>query len=372
MKWFHHDCSARHDPKLQILGATHGPEGLGIFWGLLEELGQHSDTFHLKIMEFSKKSDKSFANLRENPKNESDNPFGAHLDLAKIPRLPVKTLAKNLFTTSKTLTSVIRTCISIGIFDQQKWLKFNVLYSPSFERRGDDYTRRVQRKAENVRTNSEQSSNSVRTLSEQNPNTVRTLSEQNPESLRTKFGKVLLETEAEQIQKENRSRTEKDLFVKDVNEKNEMSTSCQHGIVTTDNHLIELSQDAFFEYGCKVRSELSNWNDCRSNKFDWNPTEPELRKLFFGGSDDHKLKMCYYAYSILDEKVNYPELVLRALRLMLRSSQKTRITNPFGWMWTCLHGNGDGSHPWVQLLTADEEDGIASMLRRRVRDNHPP
>jgi hypothetical protein len=207
-------------------------------------------------------------------------------------------------------------------------------------------------------------------LSEQNPNTVRTLSEQNPESLRTKSANVLLETEAEQIQKENRNR--RNMLVKDANEKIKLSTSCLDDFTKNDNHLIELSQDAFFEYGCKVRSELSNWNDCRSNKFDWNPTEPELRKLFLGGSDDHKLKMCYHAYSILDEKVNYPELVLRALRLMLRSSQKTRITNPFGWMWTCLHGNGDGAHPWVQLLTADEENGIGSMLRRRVRDNHPP
>jgi len=321
-------------------------------------------------MEFSKKSDKSFANLRENPKNESDNPFGAHLELSKIPRLPAKTLAKNLFTTSKTLTSVIRTCISIGIFDQQKWLKFNVLYSPSFEQRADDYTRRLQRRAQSVRTNSEQTSNSVRTLSEQNPNTVRTLSEQNPESLRTKSANVLLETEAEQIQKENRNR--RNMFVKDANEENLISTSCQHDFTTNDNHLIELSENAFLEYGGKVRSELSNWNDGRSNTFDWNPTESELRKLFLGGDQAHKETLCYSAYNLLGEKTHYAELVLRALRLMLKSSEKTRITNPFGWMWTCLHGNGDGTTPWVQLLTADEETGIGSMLRRRVRDNHPP
>jgi len=370
MKWFHHDCSARHDPKLQILGAKHGPEGLGIFWGLLEELGQHSDTFHLKIMEFSKKSDKSFANLLENPRKESENLFDSSVDLSKIPRLPAKTLAKNLFTTSKTLTSVIRTCINVGIFDQQKWLRFNVLYSPSFEHRADDYTRRLQRRTQNVRTNSEQSSNSVRTMSEQNPNTVRTLSEQNPESLRTKSANVLLETEAEQIQKENRNR--RNMLVKDANEKNPISTSCQQGVVTNDNHVTELTQEAFLEYGGKVRSELSDWNDGRSNKFDWNPTEPELRKLFLGGDQAHKETLCYSAYNLLGEKTHYAELVLRALRLMLKASEKTRVTNPFGWMWTCLHGNGDGTTPWVQLLTADEENGIGSMLRRRVRDNHPP
>ena len=40
MKWFHQECAAKHDPKLQTLGASHGAEGLGIFWGLLEEIGQ--------------------------------------------------------------------------------------------------------------------------------------------------------------------------------------------------------------------------------------------------------------------------------------------------------------------------------------------
>ena len=370
MKWFHHDCAARHDPKLRMLAAKHGLEGWAIFWALLEEIGEDSDTFHLKIMEFSKKSDESFANLRKNPGEESENLFDSSVDLCKIPRLPVKTLAKNLITTSKTLTSVIRTCVSIGIFDQQKWLKFNVLYSPSFEQRADDYTRRIQRRAQSVRTNSEQSSNSVRTMSEQTPKSVRTSSEQNPESLRTKSGKVLLETEAEQIQKENRNR--RNMFVKDANEENLISTSCQHDFVNNENHLIELSQEAFLEYGGKVRSELSSWNDGRSNKFDWNPTESELRKLFLGGDQVHKETLCYSAYNLLGEKTHYAELVLRAVRLMLRASEKTRITNPFGWMWTCLHGNGDGSHPWVQLLTADEENSVASLLRRRVRDNHPP
>lgn len=162
------------------------------------------------------------------------------------------------------------------------------------------------------------------------------------------------------------------MLVKDVDEKIELSTFCQHDFLKNEPYLIELSEGGFIEYCRAVRSELSSWNDRRSNKFDWDPSDADLRKLFFGGPDDHKLTMCYHAYNILDEKVNYPELVLRALRLMLHSSEKTRITNPFGWMWSCLHGNGDATTPWVQLLTADEENGIGSMLRRRVRDNHPP
>ncbi len=364
MKWFHHDCTARHDPRLQILGATHGPEGLGIFWGLLEEIGQHSDTFHLKIMQISKKSDKSFANLLENSRKESNDLVDRNVNLSKIPRLPVKTLAKNLFTTSKTLTAIISTCISAGLFDRQKWARYSVLYSPAFERRGDDYTRRVQRRSGSVRTNSEQGSNILRSQSGVGSDSIRTTSGQHPDMLRTKSEKVPLDTEAEQIQKK-RERTEKDLFVKDAKRNNRISTSCQQGF-------IELSEGQFHEYSSLFRSELSSWNDGRTNKFDWNPTEPELRKLFFGGEPELKEKSCFSAYKLLGENVHYAELVLRAVRLMLRSSEKSRITNPFGWMWTCLHGNGDGTLPWVQLLTAEEENTLGALMRRRIPSDHAP
>lgn len=374
MKWFHHECAARHDPKLQILGSTHGAEGLGIFWGILEEIGQHSDTFHLKVMQISEESDQTFMNLLQNSEKAADNFSAVHLDLARVPRLPVKILAKNLFTSLRKLKEVIETCLQVGLFDSHKWLKFNVLYSPSFEQSADDYTRRMHKKTDTVRTDSEQSSDNIRRLSEDRPDNIG----QTPDSLRTKSAKVLLETEAEQIQKKNRNRTEKDLFVKDAKEKNEMFTSCQHGFVKNHNHLVELSEDAFLEYSGKIRSELSIWNDGRSNKFDWNPTEAELRKLFFGGEPEHKERSCYSAYNLLGEKIHYAELVLRALRLMLQASEKSRISNPFGWMWTCLHGNGDGTLPWVQLLTAEEEQSTGSVeslirpMRKLLSHIRPP
>jgi len=364
---------------------------LGIFWGLLEEIGQHSDTFHLKIMEFSGKSDKSFANLIQDPEKDSDKMFGSHLDLARVPRLPVKNLAKNVFTTSKTLTAVIATCISVGLFDRQKWLKYNVLYSSSFERRCDDYTRRVQRNAENVRTHSEQTSNNIRRLSEPSSNNLRTLFGQNPESLRTKSEKVLLETEAEQKEKEkkNRYRTEKDLFVKDTDDETKAKAdlpvrrageSVHHRLTTTDYYellrgepyLLSLTDEGFQEYSQRFHAEIDRWNEKRQEKLDWVPVDSQLRKLFFGGSEDHKLTLCYHAYRILDEKVHYPELVLRALRLMLKASENTRISNPYGWMLSCLHGNSDGTLPWVQLLTLEEENRLTTFRRRRGPSDHAP
>lgn len=361
MRWFKHDSTARHDPKLQMLGSMHGAEGLGIFWGLLEEIGQHSDTFHLKVLGISGDADKSFANLVENVEQSTGNPFESNIDINKVPRLPVKILAKNLFTSSRKLTSVIETCVEIGLFDSLKWLTFNVLYSPSFEQRADDYTRRLQRKSVNVRTSSEQTSDKHRSQSEQGSDSVQRNSE-----------KVPLETEAEQIQKKNRNRTEKEMLANNTSDKNKLSTSEEYGFLKDEPYLIELSEEGFREYSTAFRKMLASWNDGRPNKFEWSPAESELRKLFFGGDQEHKVTMCYHAYKLLGEKIQYPELVLRALKLMLKSSEKTRIVNPFGWLWTCLHGNGDGTTPWVQLMTADEETALSSILSRRLSGSHPP
>ena len=110
MKWFHHECAARHDPKLQVLGSQFGAEGIGIFWGLLEEIGQHSDTFHLKVTGISPEIDTK------------------HFPHQPIPCLPIKILAKNLFTSHTKLKSVIDLCVEIGLFDPDKWLHYNLLY----------------------------------------------------------------------------------------------------------------------------------------------------------------------------------------------------------------------------------------------------
>lgn len=154
------------------------------------------------------------------------------------------------------------------------------------------------------------------------------------------------------------------MLANNTSEKNKLSTSEEYKFLKDELYLIELSEERFREYSTAFRKMLASWNDGRGNKFDWNPADTELRKLFFGGEHEHKVTMCYHAFRLLGEKVHYPELVLRALKLMLKSSEKSRIVNPFGWMWTCLHGNGDGTTPWVQLLTAEEEQSLTSALRK--------
>lgn len=206
----------------------------------------------------------------------------------------------------------------------------------------------------------------IRTSSEQTSDEHRSQSEQGSDNVQTKSEKVPLETEAEQIQKENRNRTEKEMLANNTSVKIKLSTADQYELIKDEPYLVELSEEGFREYCQAFRSLLANWNDERPNKFEWGPTESELRKLFFGGEQEHKLTMCYHAYKLLGEKVHYPELVLRALKLMLKSSEKTRIINPLGWMWTCLHGNGDGTTPWVQLMTAEEEESIGSLIRKYI------
>jgi len=41
IKWFKHDCDARHDTKLQLLKRKFGAEGYGIYFQLLEIIGSH-------------------------------------------------------------------------------------------------------------------------------------------------------------------------------------------------------------------------------------------------------------------------------------------------------------------------------------------
>lgn len=354
MKWFHHECTAKHDPKLQTLGATFGAEGLGIFWGLLEEIGQHSDTFQLRISGISKIADDRFSiTLAEDTANSSR----IRSMLCITPCFPRNILAKVLFTTPTKLTRTIELAVELGLFDKITWQQFAILYSPSFERRADEYTRRRHRRPETVQRNSGETSDNVRTLSGQTPNTIRTESEHSPNTVRTKSDKVPLETEeeVEVEEKKNRSRRERSLLLCSVSGKTQLSTHHPQDTAENSSALIQLTKQEFERYSRSCHDAIRQWNEDHPARFDWQPTELELKKLFYGGQRRHKINLCYQAINVQGGEVRYADLILRAIRLMLKASERQRITNPFGWLWTCLHGNGDGTSPWVQLLTASEE-----------------
>ncbi len=356
MKWFHHECAARHDPKLQVLGSTHGAEGVGLFWALLEEIGQHSDTFHLKIIGINREADERFSDFLRYPTITSESPFEDCDFIAHVPRLPVKLLAKNLFTSQKKLQTVIAFCVEISLFDYRKWVEYNVLYSSSFEKRADDYTRRIKRASHTVRTASRHCSDNIHTTSEQGAKPLQTVSELNPENV-----SLEADTETEGNEKDNRSRAERTMLLKNVQSvKTPISQLDEEMSV---GYIIEPNEELFDEYALRFHAIIQRWNrENPANDLNWQPATIELKKLFVGGEYEHKLSMCFHAFKLLGEKINYPELVLRGLRLMLKANTRAKIDNPFGWLWTCLHGGGGaGTKPWVQLLTSEEEN---SPLKR--------
>ncbi len=376
MKWFHHECAAKHDPKLQTLGDEFGAEGLGIYWGLLEEIGQHSDTFHLKVLGNSREADTNFDLITQGSAPLTMNTIPSDLEPKRIPQLSVRLLAKNLFTSTQKLTKVLDASVKIGLFDSVKWLQYNVLYSPSFEQRADDYTRRQRKhalsKVEGLALNGVEGPERVRTSSELTTNNVRTIDEHNADALQRMSDNV----RPEQITEQKQKRTEEDQnsIQACTPIESKPHTSYSHREFGDSEAILDPTESQYQKYAHTCRKLVVDWNASRKNKFTWSPDDSEIRKLFYGGSRDHKLMLCYQAFNINHERINYPALVLRAVRLMLRSSEKKRIQNPTGWLWSCLHGNGDGTTPWVQLLTADEENSVGTHINRAIakRSGHPP
>lgn len=178
MKWFHHECSAKHDPKLHLLGAAYGAEGMGVYWGLLEEIGSHSDTFHIKVAGVSAESDQAYVNALLH----GEEPIVSVHALAgeNIPIMDLGILARLLWITEKKLLRVIEKLVELGLFDQSQWRAYGLLHSPAFERRADDYTRRRRRNMGNARTHSDDSPDDACAHSEHSPDVVRTHSEHSP------------------------------------------------------------------------------------------------------------------------------------------------------------------------------------------------
>jgi len=152
MKWFHHECTAKHDPKLQMLGEEQGAEGLGVYWGLLEEIGHHSDTFHIKITGVSAECDHASADANLDREGSIVSLRVSAGD--KVPIMTLKLLARLLFTTEKRLRAVIEKSVEVGLFDEARWRTSRLLYSPAFEHRADNYTRRLRRNTDKARTRS--------------------------------------------------------------------------------------------------------------------------------------------------------------------------------------------------------------------------
>ena len=323
MKWFHHECAARYDPKLQILGSQYGSEGIGIYWGLLEEIGQHSDTFNLKVTGVNEEIDQKYLKTLHSFRESSTTSFAA----TNIPVLPIKILSRNLFASPKRVIQVIQTAAEIGLFDLQKWTEFNVLYSQSFEQRADDYTRRLLRKTDKNRTDSGHSADNVRTPSEvrqdssgETPNHIQSESKNVRPEAETK-------TESEEEKDSKADIHAGNIFISKINME-------EYERLKNEPYLVDLDEKGFHDYCEKFRSIIVKWNDENRNKFNWNPSDDELNKIFRAGTYDHKVSICYDAYKILHEKIHYPELT--RLAAYVESKREDPHSQSF-WLAMELH-----------------------------------
>ncbi len=375
MRWFKHDCMARNDPRLMVLLARHGCEGLCLYWILLEETGKLSNTLHLKISGLSTDADSSFNKLQK-PEQFLRDPWQYSRHPKEIPVYPAEILAKSVNTKLEKLRYVIATCVDIGLFDETKWIGHNVLYCPGFASLADPYTRAMNKRSSpngesrlmrthetRTESDSEEESEWIGTLPvsavrpvQEVPTTEQTL--HRPEQ--NLFARTEADTEAEEERDEN-SRTEQkqngDAEAEagpELQASGKFSTPYPHSSRLESNLSLGIEPERIGEYGENCRVIVDEWNRTHSNNFKWEITGSELKTLILGGERHLKVWVCTEGMNLTGGERSYPSLLYRAVRLMLRASEKSRIMNQSRWLWACLNGS-EGSPPWVHQQTVEEE-----------------
>ena len=85
---------------------------------LLEEIGSDSDAFHLKVTGVSATQDQACADATQRGGGECRRREG--LADGRLPRIPLKMLARILFTTEEKLLGVIEKSVEEDLFDESK------------------------------------------------------------------------------------------------------------------------------------------------------------------------------------------------------------------------------------------------------------
>lgn len=116
MKWFKHDTDARNDIKIKLLKQRHGAEGYGVYFQLVEIIGDNFDTNNTKEWGFVESSH------------------------------TIETLAIECGVSPDKLRTILQTCDEIGLFSQKK----GKLYCKSIKKRIDEYTRKAQKSSSEV------------------------------------------------------------------------------------------------------------------------------------------------------------------------------------------------------------------------------
>ena len=326
MKWFHHECTATDDPKLQSLVTSQSPYGIGIFWMLLEKIGQHSNTFCLKVTGIDLEADQRFNAACESPASSSGSEELPQDRCQLIPKYSLNILARAVFTSPPLLKTIIATCVEAGLFDHTTWLDLKVLYSPDFEQSADDYTRRIQRRRDLVRPHSVQSTDNSRTDSEQSQDTLRTKSNNVPSDQNRREKKRSDQT-CGQLQ---------------------LSTTFPQGPFARE------TDDSFSDEPLLLRKQITDlivgWNEGSQQRFDWHPTQENISGLLSIVEAPVTEPLILEVSARTGRFVVPQQLLVLAVRYMLEASTRKRTANPMGWLTACLTHNGPVRKAWLDSL----------------------
>lgn len=305
MKWFKHSVHARSEHGTEDILRCYGPAGIGIYWCLLEMLARDTERFRLRIAGVSPEADERFAQARRGPGREPPANLLYRIDL----------LATTLNTDAETILAVVSLGVSEGLFDQQLWDSYCVLHSPAFCMQADEYTRRLRRSRQSIAP----------------PDPAAETLPTTSESLRTIAGNIVEEeTREEERRKEKQQQTP-------------LSGGQQCMESTNDAERLLL----------RCTMLVADWNRKNRRAFELRLSQKALRRLM-GGDPAWRQRVCYESMNLTHGGTTFPDVLLRAVWLMLEASRHKPIGDQFAWLWSCLHGTRD-SPPWVHRPTAAEE-----------------
>jgi hypothetical protein len=347
MKWFHHECAAKYSPKLTDLGATLGLSGFGLFWNLLEEIGFQSDSFMVKISGLAPEADRRFEAVLET--NEWPQGHSFNGSPRAIPILSETSVAQKTYASKEEIARMVPEFVRLRLFDRLAWEEYAVLYSAGFEERADDYTKRFKK----------------------GPKSVRRARNQYPDTIGITSDNVRQEqNRKEKIKKNIYSAGGGETQLPDLTGRKLLSEAKEITMLAPveifDLEPAAAKTDEIEEIGpAQLKRTILEWNRKHpSGRLDWNPDEKELERLLTPRSREFELEICDQLRHILGPDVTYPQIVDRALNLMLDSNARKAIANPAGWIQWAIYEKGPSGAPWVQLLTPQEEDASLRPLER--------
>jgi hypothetical protein len=238
--------------------------------------------------------------------------------------LAVSVLSHLFRTRPSRLRRIIRTCVSLGLFNREEWERWGVLFSPGFERRADAYTKRSQR-------DTNRAAEGVRTVCAPPPELTAHCQESSPlQQDREQQIEIYKNTTAEQ----------------DAEPKIEFGglEAAPKGPVFRIGGGCEADMDRL--YGVfigRMNGFLGDWAARHGGAVPWRPEDEHLRSLWRVA-----LRIAPEGGNRKDQVERGIDLILGAVRNMFDESTRREIRSPPAYLSASLMGTHTGTRPWVK------------------------